>query len=971
MRRALRMTSLIGLVAAAIGLVPGVLAGSADAAAVRPLAGFTTNTLPANDDGSTGLVPIGFTIDFFGSSYSQLYVNNNGNVTFDSGLGTYTPFDLTSTGRVIIAPFFGDVDTRGGLSALVTYGNDVVNGRPAFGVNWAGVGVGYYAYHTDKLNVFQLILIDRSDISPGGFDIEFNYDQIQWETGDASGGSGGLGGFSARAGYSNGTGAPATFFELPGSAVNGAFLDTNPASGLIYNRLNNPQNGRYLFFVRGGSPCPPPAPPVCTEQDPCHSLRQAEICPSDAAVSEDSITVEPPTGSFCPGDQVGVNHVNDGTFAEIVADDDIVCHEACVSTCSEYCVALPLSSCWQVCLRRCSNGACIEWETRCAIDGTQTQCVNNCFNQCSANFDPVAASSSFVSPCGFPIEETMDVRSSDGACTGALISTQSLTGAGTAAANVTLPLEPGPYDLCVGERFVQTITVEPCPQPACAIRVPGNAWSLLQGVGEVLPVTIAAGDAAGGSYNISLLRFEDDAHTITMALPPFVSATEVVAVPDGGSAGFELVATDPQPVGRQGLWPGVIIRADGPATCQTTLSIEITCTGDADCDDGNPCTVDRCAPADRQADLQGCVVVPEADGTLCSDGDLCTQDDACQAGVCTGGDPVVCAPLDECHDAGLCDPTSGLCSNPEKPDGADCDDSDACTQTDICQGGACTGSDFLVCAAPDQCHEGICDPATGVCSSPARPDGTPCEDGEVCTIGDACTGGVCGGGPTCGNGAVDGDCGEQCDDGNTLDGDCCSANCQAEDLGTATCGIGVCAQTMARCENGVPQPCAPGTPEPEICDSQDNDCDGAIDEGGVCNQPPDCGGAAARPGELWPPSHRLVTVAVGGVTDPDGDPIAVTITGIAQDEPLKAVGAGNTCPDGAGVGTSTARLRAERTGNPAVPGDGRVYHVDFTASDGRGGTCSGTARVCVPHDQRPGHVCVDQGPLVNSTGPCS
>jgi len=66
------------------------------------------------------------------------------------------------------------------------------------------------------------------------------------------------------------------------------------------------------------------------------------------------------------------------------------------------------------------------------------------------------------------------------------------------------------------------------------------------------------------------------------------------------------------------------------------------------------------------------------------------------------------------------------------------------------------------------------------------------------------------------------------------------------------------------------------------------------------------------------------------------------------------------------VGTSSVKLRSERLGN----GDGRVYHVAFTASDGRGGRCSGTVTVCVPHDQGHGRACGDQGALVDSTGPC-
>jgi hypothetical protein len=136
-----------------------------------------------------------------------------------------------------------------------------------------------------------------------------------------------------------------------------------------------------------------------------------------------------------------------------------------------------------------------------------------------------------------------------------------------------------------------------------------------------------------------------------------------------------------------------------------------------------------------------------------------------------------------------------------------------------------------------------------------------------------------------------------------------------------------------------------------------------------CNAPPVCSQALAEPGELWPPRRRFFSdVSVAGVTDPDGDPVSITITGITQDEPLQGLrGAGRRCPDADGAGTATASLRTERIGRR----DGRVYHISFTAADGRGGTCAGLVTVCVPHDQRLGHVCIDQGPLVDSTGPCS
>jgi hypothetical protein len=213
---------------------------SVSAAAVR--SGFNANSLPANDDGSTGVVPLGFSVDFFGTTYSSVYVNNNGNVTFNSSLSAYTPGPFGDVGQPIIAPFWADVDTRGSGSAIVRYGTGMVNSRNAFGVTW--VNVGYFDSHFDKLNSFQLIIIDRSDRSTGSFDVEFNYDSVIWETGDASGGTTGLGGFSARAGFSDGT---VNDFELSGSGVNGGFLNSNSTTGLINNSRNSTVLGRYVF----------------------------------------------------------------------------------------------------------------------------------------------------------------------------------------------------------------------------------------------------------------------------------------------------------------------------------------------------------------------------------------------------------------------------------------------------------------------------------------------------------------------------------------------------------------------------------------------------------------------------------------------------------------------------------------------------------------------------------------------------
>lgn len=226
--------------------------------AASAVVGFTlTNqaVLPANDDGSTDAVHLNIGgaggINFFGQSFTQVFVNNNGNVTFSAPLAQYTPNGLaTGVGFPIIAPYFADVDTRGTGSGLTTYGNAMYNGHDAFVVNWPAVG--YYAEHADLLNTFQLILTDRSDVGAGDFDIEFNYNTMQWETGDASDGHGGLGGTSAVAGYSNGlSGSADVYAQLTGSLVNGALIDGGP-DALTAHSLNSDVLGRYDFQVRNG-----------------------------------------------------------------------------------------------------------------------------------------------------------------------------------------------------------------------------------------------------------------------------------------------------------------------------------------------------------------------------------------------------------------------------------------------------------------------------------------------------------------------------------------------------------------------------------------------------------------------------------------------------------------------------------------------------------------------------------------------
>jgi hypothetical protein len=123
----------------------------------------------------------------------------------------------------------------------------------------------------------------------------------------------------------------------------------------------------------------------------------------------------------------------------------------------------------------------------------------------------------------------------------------------------------------------------------------------------------------------------------------------------------------------------------------------------------------------------------------------------------------------------------------------------------------------------------------------------------------------------------------------------------------------------------------------------------------------DCRKARPDTLQLWPPNHKLVAVVILGVTDASGRTWPATATAVRQDEPVDGLGEGDTSPDAT---LNPLKLRSERAG----PGDGRIYKVDFIARDDRGGTCTGTVTVCVPHSQGgQGRDCVDSGVRYDST----
>jgi hypothetical protein len=140
----------------------------------------------------------------------------------------------------------------------------------------------------------------------------------------------------------------------------------------------------------------------------------------------------------------------------------------------------------------------------------------------------------------------------------------------------------------------------------------------------------------------------------------------------------------------------------------------------------------QCMGCSGSTPAASCAGLP--DTTPCTDGNACTLNDRCLGGACALKTPVVCAALDQCHGVGTCNAATGVCSNPVRADGSPCNDGNACTQTDSCVGGSCLGGNLVTCSPLDVCHQaGACDPSTGQCSNPAL----SCDDQNPCTT-DGC-----------------------------------------------------------------------------------------------------------------------------------------------------------------------------------------------------------------------------------------
>src|SRR5262249_33876143 len=132
-----------------------------------------------------------------------------------------------------------------------------------------------------------------------------------------------------------------------------------------------------------------------------------------------------------------------------------------------------------------------------------------------------------------------------------------------------------------------------------------------------------------------------------------------------------------------------------------------------------------------------------------TDQNACTKA-GCEQGTCVQTHmTTVCNPdNNECTNDLACDPATGACNHPPEPESTPCTDSDANDRTKAgCEPGQSQQTHMTTTCSPDnnECTNDLaCDPATGACNHPPKPDSTPCtdSDGNLCTTA-GCESGQC------------------------------------------------------------------------------------------------------------------------------------------------------------------------------------------------------------------------------------
>ena len=407
-------------------------------------------------------------------------------------------------------------------------------------------------------------------------------------------------------------------------------------------------------------------------------------------------------------------------------------------------------------------------------------------------------------------------------------------------------------------------------------------------------------------------------------------AVEVAA--DSGSSGDAAGETAPDLDAKTGAEAGDAPASDAPAGDGPAPP---ACSATADC----PPLVPLCW---ERACLGGvCVVLaPAATGTQCDDGSVCTPLDQCADGACVG-ELIDCADENPCT-ADSCDPVAG-CLNAPLSD-LECDDGNACTQSQLCWQGSCAPGLVTNCSDGNTCTNDACNPESGTCSH--VPTQASCDDGDACTGAGACVGSVCASGALICACKATADCAAK-DDGNPCNG------VLVCNLASHSCDVDPA--TVVTCDASGDSAC-----QANQCDAASGLCAWtAINAGGPC----DADGSVCTPADAC---LGTACVASAALNCDDGN--ACTADACAATSGCSHVSASGPCSDGnACTAADTCKGGVCLPGAPSTCDDGNGCSVDtcdvatgacaaFVVGDGA--PCDADASPCTPADTCVAGLCV-------------
>ncbi|MCC6623321.1 MAG: hypothetical protein IT385_18830 [Deltaproteobacteria bacterium] len=737
--------------------------------------GFGEGVVPRGDDDPSVLVDLGDAfpdgLGFFGATFSDVYININGNLTLGEASATYTAFAFPSPAPTPpaeqvrrIAPFFSDVDTRhelGDHNAI--YWHVDVPGRRLV-VTWYEVE----RFNVDAslgVNTFQAILTARPDLGPGDFDVEYRYDEVHWVRTSTSP--------PAQIGFDANDGVNYASHPL---SLTDAVADIETVTS---NHASDCTTGSFAYYIR--SSC---------GNDQVDAVAQEECDPLGA---------DPGCSSLCtvtPG--FACTHV-DGQPSVCAAGCGDGLFDPTVEECDDN-NPDPGDGCSNLC--RVEPGATCDTDVE----------PSACDNSCDDDLDCVGAAFCGDDARCHPKRPIAQPCARDGMCAsdacadGVCCGSPCDEGCGTCAA-------PGSVGSC-------TAVAAGSEGAACG-------GFLCDGASPACPTTCADDDgcaaashcADGGACEADLAAGAACDREAMCDSALCVDGTCCGAPCDGACERCDLEghagACTPLPDGTLEAACGDYACDGVSGQCPTSCASDDDCVADHYCDGQGACLPDLGPGASCERDAQ-------CGARVCTVGVCCgvACEGACETcladpGTCTplgdGAAVASCAPL-------LCDGTGGGCPTT-------CAGDADCLATHFCEGGACLPdrgagegcARAAECATGTTCVDEVC--CTSSCAGACERCDAPGAEGDCAPLPDgtfvaacgvyACDGALgecpatCAGDADC---AADHFCG---DEGACLpDGDAAAVCARDSQCTTGVCADGVCCD--GRCEGGCERCDLPG-----------------------------------------------------------------------------------------------------------------------------------------------------------------